>query len=84
MAGSPRVEITPEILLRAYAAGIFPMAEDAEDPSLFWVEPRARGIVPLDGVMSRAPGPHGPAGRVRDQDRQSISRRDRRLRRAGR
>ncbi len=50
MAGSPRVEITPEILLRAYAAGIFPMAEDAEDPSLFWVEPRARGIVPLDGV----------------------------------
>jgi leucyl/phenylalanyl-tRNA--protein transferase len=50
MAGSPRVEITPEILLRAYAAGIFPMAEDAEDPSLFWVEPRARGIVPIDGV----------------------------------
>jgi leucyl/phenylalanyl-tRNA--protein transferase len=50
MAGSPRVEITPEILLRAYAAGIFPMAEDAEDPSLFWVEPRARGIVPLDQV----------------------------------
>jgi leucyl/phenylalanyl-tRNA--protein transferase len=50
MAGSPRVEITPEILLRAYAAGIFPMAEDAEDPSLFWVEPRARGVIPLDGV----------------------------------
>ena len=50
MAGSPRVEITPEILLRAYAAGIFPMAEDAEDPSLFWVEPRSRGIVPLDHV----------------------------------
>ena len=50
MAGSPRVEITPEILLRAYAAGIFPMAEDAEDPSLFWVEPRSRGIVPLDYV----------------------------------
>jgi leucyl/phenylalanyl-tRNA--protein transferase len=50
MAGSPRVEITPEILLRAYAAGIFPMAEDAEDPSLFWVEPRARGVIPLDGI----------------------------------
>jgi leucyl/phenylalanyl-tRNA--protein transferase len=50
MAGSPRVDITPEILLRAYAAGIFPMAEDAEDPSLFWVEPRARGIVPLEAV----------------------------------
>jgi leucyl/phenylalanyl-tRNA--protein transferase len=50
MAGQPRVEITPDILLRAYAAGIFPMAEDAEDPSLFWVEPRARGIIPLDAV----------------------------------
>lgn len=50
MAGSPRVEITPAILLRAYAAGIFPMAEDAEDPSLFWVEPRARGIIPLETV----------------------------------
>jgi leucyl/phenylalanyl-tRNA---protein transferase len=44
-----RVEITPDILLRAYAAGIFPMAEDADDPSLFWVEPRERGILPLDG-----------------------------------
>jgi leucyl/phenylalanyl-tRNA---protein transferase len=43
------VEITPEILLRAYAAGIFPMAENAEDPSLYWVEPRERGIIPLDG-----------------------------------
>ena len=42
------VEITPEILLRAYAAGIFPMAESAEDPSLFWVEPRERGIIPLE------------------------------------
>jgi leucyl/phenylalanyl-tRNA--protein transferase len=41
-------EITPEILLKAYAAGIFPMAEDADDPSLFWVEPRERGIIPLD------------------------------------
>jgi leucyl/phenylalanyl-tRNA--protein transferase len=43
------LDITPEILLKAYAAGIFPMAEDAEDPSLFWVEPRERGIIPLDG-----------------------------------
>ena len=43
------VDITPEILLRAYAAGIFPMAESADDPSLFWVEPRDRGVVPLDG-----------------------------------
>lgn len=50
MSGADRIAITPEILLRAYAAGIFPMAEDADDPSLFWVEPRERGIVPLDGV----------------------------------
>jgi leucyl/phenylalanyl-tRNA--protein transferase len=48
MHGGP-VEITPEILLRAYAAGIFPMAEDANDPSLFWVEPRERGIIPIRG-----------------------------------
>ena len=45
--GAP--EITPEILLKAYAAGIFPMAEDEEDPTLFWVEPRERGLIPLDG-----------------------------------
>jgi len=44
-----RIEITPDILLKAYAAGIFPMAEDADDPSLFWVEPQERGIIPLDG-----------------------------------
>lgn len=49
MHGGGRVEITPEILLRAYAAGIFPMAEDADDPALFWVEPRERGVLPLDG-----------------------------------
>jgi leucyl/phenylalanyl-tRNA--protein transferase len=41
--------ITPEIMLRAYAAGIFPMAETADDPNLFWVEPELRGVVPLDG-----------------------------------
>lgn len=40
--------ITPEIMLRAYAAGIFPMAESADDPGLFWVEPELRGIIPLD------------------------------------
>ena len=48
-------EITPEVLLRAYACGIFPMAESADDPSLFWVEPEMRGVIPLDGfrVASR-------------------------------
>ena len=52
---SAAFEITPEVLLRAYACGIFPMAETADDPSLFWVEPEIRGIIPLDGfrVASR-------------------------------
>lgn len=43
------VEITPELILRAYRAGIFPMAEDAADEDLFWVSPEMRGIMPLDG-----------------------------------
>ncbi len=43
------IEITPEILLKAYSAGIFPMAESADDPTLFWVEPKERGVIPLDG-----------------------------------
>jgi leucyl/phenylalanyl-tRNA--protein transferase len=42
-------EITPEVLLRAYACGIFPMAESADDPTLFWVEPEMRGVIPLAG-----------------------------------
>ncbi|HEY5964933.1 MAG TPA: leucyl/phenylalanyl-tRNA--protein transferase [Xanthobacteraceae bacterium] len=42
------VEITPEVLLKAYACGIFPMAESAEDPALYWIEPEKRGIMPLD------------------------------------
>jgi len=41
-------QITPDVLLKAYAAGIFPMAESAEDPRLYWVEPERRGIIPLD------------------------------------
>jgi len=43
-----QAEITPEVLLRAYACGIFPMAESADDPTLFWVEPEQRGVIPLD------------------------------------
>jgi leucyl/phenylalanyl-tRNA---protein transferase len=43
------VEITPEVLLKAYACGIFPMAESAEDPALYWIEPEQRGIIPLVG-----------------------------------
>ncbi len=40
--------ITPEVLLNAYAAGIFPMAESADDNSLFWIDPELRGVLPLD------------------------------------
>src|SRR5690606_11423855 len=43
------VEITPEVLPKAYACGIFPMAESADDPSLYWIEPQKRGVIPLDG-----------------------------------
>jgi leucyl/phenylalanyl-tRNA--protein transferase len=42
------IEITPEVLLKAYACGIFPMAESAEDPALYWIEPESRGIIPID------------------------------------
>jgi leucyl/phenylalanyl-tRNA--protein transferase len=42
------LEITPQVLLKAYAVGIFPMAESADDPGLYWIEPEARGIIPLD------------------------------------
>ena len=41
--------IEPELLLRAYATGIFPMAEEADDPEVFWVRPEKRGVIPLDG-----------------------------------
>ena len=42
------VELTPQVLLKAYACGIFPMAESAEDSALYWIEPERRGILPLD------------------------------------
>ena len=42
------LELTPDMLLRAYAIGVFPMAEDRDDPELFWVDPRMRGVIPLD------------------------------------
>jgi leucyl/phenylalanyl-tRNA--protein transferase len=45
------VEITPELIIRAYRAGIFPMAEDASSTDLFWVSPEMRGIIPLDGFQ---------------------------------
>jgi leucyl/phenylalanyl-tRNA---protein transferase len=42
------IELTPELIIRAYQAGIFPMAEDADADDLFWVSPQKRGILPLD------------------------------------
>jgi len=45
---SALIDITPEVLLKAYACGIFPMAESADDPALYWIEPERRGIIPLD------------------------------------
>lgn len=44
------IEITPQVLLKAYTCGIFPMAESADDPALYWIEPQQRGILLLDRV----------------------------------
>lgn len=46
--GSARLKITADVLLKAYAIGVFPMAESADDPGLFWIEPEQRGLLPLD------------------------------------
>ncbi len=40
--------LTPELLIKAYASGVFPMAEDSNDPAVFWVDPDERGILPLE------------------------------------
>lgn len=42
------IELTPDLVIRAYRAGIFPMAEDEASPDVFWVSPEQRGILPLD------------------------------------
>lgn len=44
---APGQRIPPDLLLRAYATGVFPMAESQEDPEVFWVRPEQRGIIPL-------------------------------------
>ncbi|MFC6488941.1 leucyl/phenylalanyl-tRNA--protein transferase [Nitratireductor sp. GCM10026969] len=44
----PSYRIAPDLLLRAYATGVFPMAEHADDPEVFWVRPEMRGVIPLD------------------------------------
>ena len=42
------MQLTPELLLRAYAVGIFPMAESRNDPEIHWIDPELRGVIPLD------------------------------------
>jgi leucyl/phenylalanyl-tRNA--protein transferase len=42
-------QLTPGLLLQAYQQGIFPMAETRDSEDVFWVQPRFRGILPLDG-----------------------------------
>ena len=42
-------DIDADALLRAYAYGVFPMAESRDDPQLYWIDPERRGILPLDG-----------------------------------
>ena len=57
-------QLTPEIVLSAYASGVFPMSEGREDPDIFWVDPRLRGVFPLDQFhISRS-----PARRLRRND----------------
>lgn len=46
----PHLTLTPSLLIRAYAAGVFPMAEQRDSDEVFWVEPRRRGILPLEGL----------------------------------
>lgn len=49
--------LTVETLLMAYASGVFPMAESRDDPDIFWVDPKMRGVLPLDGFrLSRSLG----------------------------
>ncbi|WP_298284512.1 leucyl/phenylalanyl-tRNA--protein transferase [Novosphingobium sp.] len=49
MARNDPHTIPPDLLLKAYRAGIFPMADSRDDPEVFWVEPRMRAILPIDG-----------------------------------
>lgn len=45
---APGTAIPPDLILRAYASGVFPMAESSDDPEVFWVRPETRGVIPLD------------------------------------
>lgn len=58
---APGYGIPTDLLLKAYASGVFPMAESATDPEVFWVRPEARGVIPLDAFHV----PHSLAKKIR-------------------
>ncbi|HTO85309.1 MAG TPA: leucyl/phenylalanyl-tRNA--protein transferase [Methylomirabilota bacterium] len=39
---------SPQMLLKAYALGVFPMAEGRDDPEIYWIDPEVRGVLPLE------------------------------------
>ncbi|MSP74722.1 MAG: leucyl/phenylalanyl-tRNA--protein transferase [Rhodospirillaceae bacterium] len=57
------LEITPDVLLKAYRIGVFPMGERRDDPKLHWLDPRLRAVLPLDGFHL----PHRLARTVRSE-----------------
>ncbi|WP_375255581.1 leucyl/phenylalanyl-tRNA--protein transferase, partial [Yoonia sp.] len=58
--------LTPELLLQAYRVGLFPMSEGRDDPEIFWVDPKMRGVFPLDGFrISRSLAKRMRTGRYR-------------------
>lgn len=48
MVSTANPRLTPDLLLSAYAQGVFPMSEGRDDPEVFWVDPQRRGVFPLD------------------------------------
>lgn len=58
------IELTPTLLLNAYGAGVFPMADSADDPEIYWVDPAYRGVLPLDAFRP----PKSLAKRLRRAD----------------
>ncbi|MBE1203746.1 leucyl/phenylalanyl-tRNA--protein transferase [Aminobacter carboxidus] len=58
---APGYSIPTDLLLKAYASGVFPMAESASDPEVFWVRPETRGIIPFDAFHV----PHSLAKTIR-------------------
>ena len=82
---APGYRIPTDLLLKAYASGVFPMAESADDPEVFWVRPETRGVIPLDAFhVPKSLRKVDPAGPLRHPLRHRFRRRHRRLRRGAR